>query len=128
MLPGHFKPLDFAKKNQSMASLKFFRHFKYVQPIRREIKRVATHTLSLHAMTETHIRPTDNDSFLHTIIPVGFKLCHRLHACSLGGGVGIFVNENIIFKIFDSPTYASFENIVIDIASSASPFTITCIY
>ena len=38
------------------------------------------------------------------------------------------VNENIKFKIFDSPTYTSVENIVIAIGSLASPFTIACVY
>ena len=77
-------------------------------------------------MTETHIRPTDNDSFLHSITPAGFKLCHRLRSHGFGGGVGFFLNENIKFKILDSPTYTSFENIVI--GSSTSPFMIACVY
>ena len=41
---------------------------------------MSTRSLSLLAMTETHIRPTDSDSFLHSITPTGFKLCHRLHS------------------------------------------------
>ena len=89
---------------------------------------MSTHSLSLLAMTETHIRPTDNDSFLHSITSAGFKLCHRLRSHGLGGGVGFFLNENIKFKILDSPTYTSFENIVIGIGSSTSPFTIACVY
>ena len=89
---------------------------------------MSTHSLSLLAMTERHIRPTDNESFLHSITPAGFKLCHRLHSHGFGGGVGFFLNENIRFKILDSPTYTSFENIVIGIGSSTSPFTIACVY
>ena len=89
---------------------------------------MSTHSLILLAMTETHIRPTDNDSFCHSITPAGFKLCHRLRSHGLGGGVGFFLNENIKFKILDSPTYTSFENIVIGIGSSTSPFTIACVY
>ena len=52
---------------------------------------MSTHSLSLLAMTETHICPTDNDSFLHSITPAGFKLCHRLRSHSFGGGVGFFL-------------------------------------
>ena len=89
---------------------------------------MSTHSLSLLAMTETHIRPTDNDCFLHSITPASFKLCHRLRSHGFGGGVGFFLNENIKFKILDSPTYTSFENIVIGIGSSTSPFTIACVY
>ena len=55
-------------------------------------------------------------------------MCHRLCSHGLGGGVGFFLNENIKFKILDSPTYTSFENIVIGIGSSTSPFTIACVY
>ena len=79
-------------------------------------------------MTETHICPTDNDSFLHSITPAGFKLCHRLCSHGYRGGVGFFLNENIKFKILDSPTYTSFETIVIGIGSSTSPFMIACVY
>ena len=43
-------------------------------------------------------------------------------------GLAFFVIENIKFKILDSPTYTSFENLVIDIGSSTSPFTIACVY
>ena len=81
---------------------------------------MSTYCLSLLAMTETHIRPTDNDSFLHSITPIGFKLCHRL-TYGLSGGWLSF-NEDIKFKIFDCLTYTSFENIVISIDASASPF------
>ena len=39
----------------------------------------------------------------------------------LGGGVGFSVNHNIQFKIVDTPTYTSFENIIM-IGYSARPF------
>ena len=89
---------------------------------------MSTHSLSLLAMTETHIRPTDNDSFLDSITPAGFKLSHKLRSHVFGVGVGFFLNENIKFKILDSPTYTSFEDIIIGIGSSTSPFTIACVY
>ena len=85
---------------------------------------MSTHSLSLLALTETHIRPTDNDSFLCSITTAG----HRLRPHGFGGGVCFFVNENIKFKILDSPTYTSFENIVIGIGCSTSPFMIACVY
>ena len=92
---------------------------------------MSTHSLSLFAMTETHICQTHNASFLHCITPVGFKLCHRLRAHNLGGGVGFFVNESSKVnevQIFDSHNYSSLKNIVFAIGSSASPFTIDCVY
>ena len=52
---------------------------------------MSTHSLSLLTMTETHIRPTDNDSFLQSITPAGFKLCHRLRSHGFSGGVGFFL-------------------------------------
>ena len=58
----------------------------------------------------------------------GFKLCHRLHSHGFGGGVGFLLNENVKFKILDSPTYTSFENIVIGIGSFTSSFVISCVY
>ena len=38
---------------------------------------MSTDSFSILAMTETHIRPSDNDSFLRSITPAGFTLCHR---------------------------------------------------
>ena len=89
---------------------------------------MSTDSFSILAMTETHIRPSDNDSFLRSITPAGFTLCHRPRPHGFGGGVGFFVIENIKFKILDSPTYTTFENLVIDIGSSTSPFMIACVY
>ena len=51
-----------------------------------------------------------------------------LRPYGLGGGVGFFLNENIKFKTLDSPTYTSFENIVVAIGSSDSPFMVACVY
>ena len=61
---------------------------------------MTTDSISILAMTETQIRPSDNDSFLRSITPVGFTLCHRPRPHGLGGGVGFFVIENIKFKKF----------------------------
>ena len=57
------------------------------------------------AMTETHIRPTDNDRFLRSIT-----------------AVGVNVNKNMKFKIFARPTYTFFKSIVIAIGSSTRHF------
>ena len=89
---------------------------------------MSTDSFRILAMTETHIRPSDNDSFLRSITLAGFTLCHRPRPHGFGGGVGFFVIENIKFKILDSPTYTTFENLVIDIGSSTSPFMIACVY
>ena len=69
-------------------------------------------------------KPTD--SLVRSITPPGYKLCHRPRAHSLSGGVGFFVNHNIHFKIVDSPSYKSFENIAIILGSSV--FVIACVY
>ena len=88
---------------------------------------MSTHSLSLLAMTETHIQPNDNDNLLCSITPVGFKLCHRPRAYGLGSGVYFFGNQNIQFKIFDGPIYKIFKNIIA-IGSFVRPFVKTCVY
>ena len=85
---------------------------------------MSSQSLDLLVITKTHIRPTD--SLLHSITPPGYKLCNRLHTHGLGGGVSFLVNHNIHFKIVDSPSYKSFENIAITIGSLA--FVIACVY
>ena len=56
---------------------------------------MSTHSFDLLTiyMTETHVHPTDNDSLICFITPVGFKLCHRPHVYRLGSGVGFLSIE-----------------------------------
>ena len=80
---------------------------------------VSSRSLDLLSITETHIRSNETDSLLRSITPSGYKLCHRPRVHGRGGGVGLFVNHNIHFKIVDSPFYESFENIAITFGSPA---------
>ena len=38
---------------------------------------IASHSFDFLCLTETHIRTTDSDSFLHSLTPDGFSLIHR---------------------------------------------------
>ena len=85
---------------------------------------MSSRSLDLLSITETHIISNETDSLLRSITPSGYKLCHRPRAHGRGGGVGFFVNNNVHFKIVDSPFYESFENIAITIGSPT--FVIAC--
>ena len=79
---------------------------------------IASNTFDFHCLTETHIRTTDSDSFLHSLTPDGFSLRHRPRSTGIGDGVGFFIQESYKYCKVDTPNYSSFENIVISISVS----------
>ena len=57
---------------------------------------IASHAFDFLCLTETHIRTTDSDSFLHSLTPDGSLLIHRPRSTGIGGGVGFFmIHTNI---------------------------------
>ena len=52
---------------------------------------IVSHAFDFLCLTETHIRTTDSDSFLHFLTPDGFSLIHRPHSSGIGGTVGFFI-------------------------------------
>ena len=82
---------------------------------------VSAHSVDILAVTETHIRREVIDSLLRSIIPTGFKFCHKPRIHGQDGGVGFFINKAIQFRSVDNPTFSSFENISIAVGSAAQP-------
>ena len=83
---------------------------------------IASHTFYLLCLTETRIRTTDSDSFLHSFTPDEFSLIHRPHSSGIGGGVGFFIRDSYKYRKVDNPNYSSFENMVISVSVSQSKF------
>ena len=73
---------------------------------------IASHSFDFLCLTETHIRTTDSDSFLHSFTPDGFSLIHRPRSTGSGGGVGFFISDSYKCRKVDTPSYGSFENII----------------
>ena len=89
---------------------------------------IASHAFDFLCLTETHIRTTDSDSFLHSLTPGGFSLIHRPRSTSIGGGIGFFIRESYKYRKVDTPNYSSFENIVISISVSGRTLLLASIY
>ena len=70
---------------------------------------VASHSFDFLCLTETHIRTTDSDSFLHSLTPDGFSLIHRPRSTGISGGVGFFIRASYKCRKVDTPNYGSFE-------------------
>ena len=71
---------------------------------------MSTHSVKLLTITGTHIRLTNHGSLPCSMIPVRCKLCHT--PWNIAFVVGwLFINHISQFKVVDSPTYMSFENI-----------------
>ena len=77
---------------------------------------IAPHAFDFLCLTETHIRTTDSDSFLCSLILDGFSLIHRPCSTGIGCGVGFFIRESYEYRKVDTPNYSSFENIIISIS------------
>ena len=89
---------------------------------------IASHTFDFLCLTETHIRTTDSDNFLHSLTPDGFSLIHRPHSTGIGGGVGFFIRESYKCCNVDTPNYSSFENIVISVSVTGRTLLLASTY
>ena len=89
---------------------------------------IASHAFDFLCLTETHIRTTDSDSFLHSLTPDGFSLIHRPRSTGIGGGVGFFICESYKCRKVDTSNYSSFENIVITVSVPGRTLFLASIY
>ena len=69
---------------------------------------MSSHAFDFLCLTETHIRTTDLDSFLHSFTPDGFSLIHRPRSSGIGGGVSFFICDPYTYRKVDTPNYSSF--------------------
>ena len=89
---------------------------------------IASQAFDFLCLTETHIRATDSDSFLHSLTPDGFSLIHRPRSSGIGGGVGFFIHGSYKCHKVDTPNYSSFENIVLSVSVSCRTLLLASIY
>ena len=80
---------------------------------------VAKNDFDFLCLTETHIRPFDSDSFLWCITPPDFIFI---------GVVGFFIRSSYRPHIIESPSYQSFENMVLSVGLHGHSLLLTCIY
>ena len=76
---------------------------------------VSSNSIDILGLTETHIRNNDTPSFLSELTPSGYKLLHVPRPTKLGGGVGFFVNKHFNSCVVPSPTFGSFEHVVVSV-------------
>ena len=57
---------------------------------------VDEHCFDVLAVAETHIRPTESNSLLHSVTLTGFNLHHKPRQHSRGGGVGFLGGSSIL--------------------------------
>ena len=64
-------------------------------------------------LTETHIKAVDTPSFIKELTPDGFNFFHTPRSGKLGGGVGFLIRNSVNCAVIQSPTFSSFEHIII---------------
>ena len=57
----------------------------------------------LIAVTETWLRPEDNEGFISSITPPGYKFTHVPRNVKKGGGVGFFIKEDLSSDLSADP-------------------------
>ena len=89
---------------------------------------IASHTFDFLCLTETHIRTTDSDSFLHSLTLDGFSLIHRPRSSGIDGGVGFFIRDSYKYRKVDTLNYSSCKNMVISVSVSCRTLLLASIY
>ena len=64
-------------------------------------------------VTETWLRPDDTDSFIASVTPPGYK-CTPVPC--LEGRVGLFIRDDIDFKVLPQPCFNTFESISVHLS------------
>lgn len=71
--------------------------------------------VDIFGITETHIRVNDTTSFLKELTPHGYTLYQIPRLGKTGGGVGFLVKTGFNVSTVASPTYGSFEHVIISV-------------
>ena len=84
--------------------------------------------MDVFGLTETHIRPSDTPSFLEELTPDGYTLLHEPRKGKIGGGVGFLVKDSLRCSTVASPSFSSFEHIVVAVQSGNHTLNFASIY
>ena len=69
------------------------------------------------AVTETWPQQDDTDSFIASVTPPGYKCTHVPHPEGRGGGVGLFILDDIDFKVLHQQCFNTFESISVHLST-----------
>ena len=89
---------------------------------------VALNDLDILCLTETHVRPSDSDSFLRSITPADYTFPQRPRPSAIGGGVGFFIRSSYSLHKMESPLYQSFENMVVSLGLHGRSLMLAWVY
>lgn len=89
---------------------------------------VSSNSFDVFGLTETHIRPIDTESFLKSLTPNGYKLFHVDRIGKLCGGVGFLVKDSFDCAVVSSPSFGSFESMVVSVKSGSKCVNFVSVY
>ena len=87
---------------------------------------VPSNDLDIIADTETWLRTSDTQGLLDEITPVGFQLHHIPNRNKKGGGVAVFVRNDIDSVLCQTDQQDTFEYITVKVSASVKPALSTC--
>ena len=79
-------------------------------------------------LTETHIKPTDTESFISELTPPNYKLWHVPQKYSTGGGVGLLIRNSFMAKSLDTIEIKSFEYLMLSVCLPNHNVNVVVIY
>ena len=79
---------------------------------------VNCHSPDIFGVSETFLSSSEPDSLINDITPVGYNFFHNPRTNRRGGGVGCFLSTNFLGNPIDTPQFASFESLVVQVKNS----------
>ena len=84
--------------------------------------------IDILVLAETDIRPHDTPGLIRSITPEGFQFHQKPRDRGRGCCVGVLLRRGIDGKLVQSPTYESFESIVVSAKSNTVSTVIASVY
>ena len=66
------------------------------------------------------IRTDDTNNLITSITPPGYKCTHVPGTTGGGGAVGLFIRDDLCFKLLSEPRFHSFESISVKLSTSSA--------
>ena len=79
-------------------------------------------------LSESHVWSSDSAGLIDSVTPPDNVFLHHPHLSGQGGGVGWVIKQSYHSLKIDSPSYLSFENMVVSVSTSGQTLLLASVY